>query len=83
MCITSPRFSVCINGTMVGYFEGKRRLRQGDLLSPYLFVIAMEVFSKIMVDYTGGNSSFKFHPKCASLKLTHLCFADDLLIFFF
>jgi hypothetical protein len=41
----------------------------------------MEVFSKIMVDYTGGNSGFKFHPKCASLKLTHLCFADDLLIF--
>jgi hypothetical protein len=28
-----------------------------------------------------SNSSFGFHPKCLSLRLTHLCFADDLLIF--
>jgi hypothetical protein len=28
-----------------------------------------------------NNHDFRFHPKCSSLKLTHLCFADDLLIF--
>jgi hypothetical protein len=26
-CITSPRFSVCLSGTLVGYFEGKKGLR--------------------------------------------------------
>jgi hypothetical protein len=70
-----------LNGTLVGYFEGKKGLRQGDPLSPYLFVLAMEVFSRIMVDHTAAGSGFSFHPKCSKLKLTHLCFADDLLIF--
>jgi hypothetical protein len=80
-CITSPRFSIAINGTLVGFFKGAKGLRQGDPISPYLFVIAMEVFSKIMEDYTKAGSGFFFHPKCSRLKLTHLCFADDLLLF--
>jgi hypothetical protein len=80
-CITSPKFSICLNGTLVGYFEGKKGLRQGDPLSPYLFVLAMEVFSRIMNVSTGTDSSFKFHPYCFKVKLIHLCFVDDLLIF--
>lgn len=81
MCITSPRFSISLNGTLVGYFKGEKGLRQGDPLSPYLFVLAMEVFSRIMKDYTREGSGFKFHHNCSKMKLTHLCFADDMLIF--
>jgi hypothetical protein len=66
---------------LVGYFKGAKGLRQGDLLSPYLFVIVMEVFSRIMGKYTGSGSGFKFHPKCSKLQLTYLCFADDMLLF--
>jgi hypothetical protein len=80
-CVTSPRFSVCINGSLVGYFEGKKGLRQGDPLSPYLFVLAMEVLSKILAATTGPSLGFKYHPNCLKMKLTHICFADDLLIF--
>jgi hypothetical protein len=43
----------------------------------------MEVLSRIIAVHTSGGSGFKFHPKCLKLKLTHLCFANDLLLFFF
>jgi hypothetical protein len=41
----------------------------------------MEVLSKILAATTGPGSGFKYHPNCLKMKLTHLCFADDLLIF--
>lgn len=80
-CITSPRFSVSVNGTLVGYFKGEKGLRQRDPLSPYVFVIAMEVFSRLTAEYTRYGSGYGFHHRCARLRITHLCFANDLLIF--
>lgn len=48
--------------------------------SPYMFVLAMEVFSRILVK-AYSNGRFSHHPRCAKLDLTHLCFTDDLLLF--
>ena len=79
-CVCTPSFSVGYNGTIQGFFKGKRGLRQGDPLSPYLFVIAMNCLSH-MLNQGAANGRFGYHAKCASSKLTHLCFADDLLIF--
>lgn len=80
-CISSPSFSISLNGSLVGYFQGKKGLRQGDPISPYLFVIAMEFLSLLLEEAGQGENGFMFHPKCLKLKLNHLCFADDLLIF--
>lgn len=40
----------------------------------------MKVFSKIL-DKAYLNGAVLFHPLCDKIKLTYLCFADDLIIF--
>lgn len=41
-CISSLKFSVCINGELVGFFGRSKGIRQKDLLSPYLFMMVMK-----------------------------------------
>lgn len=41
----------------------------------------MEGLSLLLDNVASLNSHFGFHPKCSLIKLNHLCFADDLLIF--
>ena len=79
-CICTTSFMVGYNGMVNGYFKGSRGLRQGDPLSPYLFVIAMNCLSH-MLNKAAAENRVKFHAKCEKVKLTHLSFADDLLIF--
>lgn len=79
-CVTSPWFSVSINGCLTGFFKGKRGLRQGDPLSLYLFMLSMEVLTW-MLDKAAVMGNLRYHPKCKGLKLTHICFSDDLLVF--
>lgn len=80
LCITTPSFSVQVNGELAGYFQSGRWLRQGCSLSPYLFFICMNVLS-LKIDRAAVTQKFNYHPQCASLSLTHLCFADDLMVF--
>ncbi|KAA3483104.1 DNA ligase [Gossypium australe] len=60
---------------------GRNFLKAGrSSLSPYLFVLAMDVLSKLL-DVAAINALFKYHPKCIRVRLAHLMFADDLVIF--
>ena len=80
-CISTASFSIVVNGQSGGYFRSTQGLRQGDPMSPYFFVLAMEVFSGLLQSrYSSGYISY--HPRTSELEISHLMFADDVMIFF-
>ncbi|CAN1297431.1 LINE-1 reverse transcriptase homolog [Linum perenne] len=79
-CLNASRISVNINGSLSGYFPARRGFRQGDPISPFLFVLSMEVLSSLFARSV-EEKKYAVHPQCKGISLTHLSFADDLLVF--
>lgn len=79
-CVTTTTYSLLINGKAHGFFKGGRGLRQGDPLSPFLFALCLEVLSRSL-KHMSRTPVYGFHPKCQNLRITHIAYADDLLLF--
>ena len=84
-CVTNVRFSVLVNGSPVRFFGSSRGLRQGDPLSPLLFLLIMEVLSRILKKTEEGGFIQGFHagPSISTdICISHLLFADDTILFY-
>lgn len=81
-CVRSVQFSVQLSGRVVSQIDPQRGLRQGDPLSPYLFILASEVLSAMMNCKTEQGEMRGIKLARGSSKLTHcIMFADDTIVF--
>uniref|UniRef100_A0A2N9HQ79 Reverse transcriptase domain-containing protein n=1 Tax=Fagus sylvatica TaxID=28930 RepID=A0A2N9HQ79_FAGSY len=83
-CISTVRFSILVNGTPSGFLDTSRGIRQGDPLSPLLFVVVMEAFSKLMQKAEEEKYIRGFEIRGRNqepMQITHLCYADDTILF--
>ncbi|RVW54804.1 Exosome complex component RRP4-like [Vitis vinifera] len=83
-CISTAKFSILINGVPTGFFPNSKGLRQGDPLSPYLFILGMEVLSTLF--RRAGEGGFLSGCRLrgrggVEMNVSHLLFADDTIIF--
>ncbi|VFQ75956.1 unnamed protein product [Cuscuta campestris] len=74
-------YSVIINGAREGFFTSSRGLRQGDPLSPGLFIIGAELISQMLNQRIQQQASCLFSQPNGISPLNHLAFADDMIIF--
>jgi hypothetical protein len=83
-CISTVKFSILVNGTPSSFFQSSRGIRQGDPLSPLLFVVVMEALSRMLYESMcqGLLSGFSVGIRGnEALVVNHLLFVDDTLIF--
>ncbi|KAM2896759.1 hypothetical protein COP2_006481 [Malus domestica] len=80
-CITTVSYSVLLNGSATGFIQPKRGLRQGDPMSPFLFLICAEGLSAVLRkrEEQGYLHGIRVTPD--GMQISHLFFADDAVIF--
>ena len=81
-CIRSVSYSVILNAQPVGYIKPSRGLRQGDPLSPYLFLMCVMGLQSLLHKAELEGQIHGVAICRNSPKVSHLFFADDSVLFF-
>ncbi|KAK4269265.1 hypothetical protein QN277_022449 [Acacia crassicarpa] len=79
-CIRSANTAILWNGSKQEVFAPSKGLRQGDPLSPYLFVLGMEKLSHMITDEVNNGRWKALRMGRHGVEISHLLFADDLLL---
>ena len=79
-CVSSACFVVLVNGTPSNFFHASKGIKQGFPLSPLLFILIIEILSRIILNahQKGLITGYQYAP---NLAITHLLSVDDVLLF--
>ena len=80
-CLSTMSTSILFSGETLDLIFPSRGIRQGDLISLYLFILCMDYLGQLIEEKCSGNL---WHPVKASQSgpaFSHLFFADDLILF--
>ena len=80
-CVTTVSYSYLVNDSAYGNVVPQRGIRQGDPLSPYLFILCGEVLSGLCrrAQESGIMTGIRLTKQCP--RINHLLFADDTMLF--
>ena len=79
-CVSSANFSILVNGNPTPFFSASKGLRQGCSMSPLLFLLIAEGFSR-MIKELAEHGDIVGIEVAARIFITHLLFVDDILLF--
>ena len=81
-CLVSVSFAVLVNGVPGDLFVPSRGIRQGDPLSPYLFILCAELLARsLQAQSSAPNKLIGIKVGRAGPRIPFLTFADDTMIF--
>jgi hypothetical protein len=80
-CVTSVRYSIRFNGHMLDSFSPSRGLRQGDPLSPYLFLFVADGLSCLIRKEIESGALREF--QICRRPLASLTFSSRMTVFYF
>lgn len=81
ICVKTITYSILVNGEPHGLIQPTRKIRQGDPLSPFLFLLCTEGLHGLITKAVADGDLRGFSISKEGPKLTHMLFADDILLF--
>ncbi|KAK1269248.1 hypothetical protein QJS04_geneDACA018474 [Acorus gramineus] len=79
-CLSTAYTSILVNGAPCGFFPIKRGLRQGDPLSPFLFILVSNDLSRMLAGAQADGWVQGLQCGRSTTTLSHVLYADDMML---